>query len=321
MRPLLEGEASLWEQTLRWDYRSSVELLLEYLDNRVLPGFIALQNGAVQGYAFAVYEAQKAVLGDCFVPSAFTRPPGDEGGDPTLRHLLSSLLSLLRASPGVDRIESQLLLYPSGSLSRLLLDEGLLSFPRFFMECTLARAVSSTPMAPLAEILGDDLLLRRWVNDDYQPAAELIQLAYEGHVDADINDQYRTLQGSLRFLHNIVRFPGCGTFQPTHSWVLVDRRAGTLAGVLLCSRIAPEVAHITQLCIAPNLRQRHLGHTLLTHGKHTLARAGYRHLSLTVTASNTGALNLYRQTGFGTRRDFDAAVFHRPPTPPLPNLL
>lgn len=320
MRPLLEQQAAEWERLLRWDYRSSVELLLDYLDNRVLPGFVARDGDTLLGYSFGVYEAQKAVLGDCYAPSAFRFPPGSEGRDPVLRQLLTSLLSLLRASPGVERIESQLLLYPSGSLSTLLADEGFRSFPRFFMECELGPAHAAADL-PLSSLLGDDISLRRWVNGDYNAAAELIQLAYERHVDAEINDQYRTLHGSLRFLHNIVRFPGCGTFEASHSWVLNDRRTGALLGMLLCSRVADGVAHITQLCIAPSLRGRRLGFLLLGNSMRALALSGYTAISLTVTAANEGALRLYQQNGFSTRRDFDAAVFERPQPPPLPTLL
>ncbi len=320
MRPLLEQEAVLWEDLLRWDYRPSVELLLDYLDNRVLPGFVARDGDTLLGYSFGVYEAQKAVLGDCYAPSAFRHPPGSEGKDPVLRQLLTSLIALLQASPGVERIESQLLLFPAGSLTPILAAEGFRSFPRFFMECTLGPA-NGTVDLPLEALLGDDLSLRRWVHADYNPAAELIQLAYEGHVDAEINDQYRTLHGSLRFLHNIVRFPGCGVFEPSHSWVLNDRRTGALVGMLLCSRVAGEVAHITQLCIAPALRKRRLGYALLLNNMRSLARAGYTALSLTVTASNSTALRLYQQAGFTVRRDFDAAVYQRPAPPPLPHLL
>ena len=50
------------------------------------------------------------------------------------------------------------------------------------------------------------------MDEDYQPAAAVIAAAYRGHIDSDINDQYRSLNGSLRFLNNIVRFPGCGVF-------------------------------------------------------------------------------------------------------------
>ncbi len=321
MRPVLEAEARIWENTLRWNYRSSVELLLEYLDSRTLPGFVALDNGLVQGFTFCVYEAQKAVIGDCFAPSAFARQPGDEGRDPVLQQLLRNLAALLRASPGIDRVESQLLLYPSGSLTDLLRDEGFQSFPRFFMECDLQQPspAISAPLSP------DDLTFRRWQAEDYQPAAELIHQAYAGHIDAEINDQYRSLHGSLRFLHNIVRFPGCGVFQPNHSWVIQSRRSGALIGILLCSRVADEVAHVTQLCVAPAARGGGLGRALLTNGMAALRRAGYTAISLTVTAANAGALALYRQTGFHVRHDFDAAVLERNPERnpafPLPPLL
>jgi len=65
------------------------------------------------------------------------------------------------------------------------------------------------PLPPQFEI-------RPWSEQEYQSAAALITAAYRGHVDSEINDQYRTLTGSLRFLNNIVRFPGCGTFDPRH---------------------------------------------------------------------------------------------------------
>jgi hypothetical protein len=38
-----------------------------------------------------------------------------------------------------------------------------------------------------------------WSEQDYQPAAAVITTAYRGHVDSEINDQYHTLSGSLRF--------------------------------------------------------------------------------------------------------------------------
>jgi len=58
---------------------------------------------------------------------------------------------------------------------------------------------------------------------DYQPTAGLITACYRDHVDSEINDQYRSVNGSLRFLHNIVRFPGCGQFDPESSFVAYNR--------------------------------------------------------------------------------------------------
>ena len=79
--------------------------------------------------------------------------------------------------------------------------------------------------------------IRAWTEGDYQPSAAVITASYRGHVDSQINDQYHTLSGSLRFLNNIVRFPGCGTFDPDSSFVAIDRGRETLIGLILCSRV------------------------------------------------------------------------------------
>ncbi len=107
---------------------------------------------------------------------------------------------------------------------------------------------ASSDLPPHIELVG-------WSSDYYQAAAELIHESYIGHIDARINDQYCSLHGSLRFLHNIVRFPGCGVFDAEASWVLRDQRNGALIGMLLCSRVADDVAHITQLCVATAYRR------------------------------------------------------------------
>ena len=65
----------------------------------------------------------------------------------------------------------------------------------------------------------------------------MIASAYAGHIDSLINDQYRSVAGSLRFLHNIVRFPGCGLFDPASSRVLAYRGRDELAALLLTETI------------------------------------------------------------------------------------
>ena len=77
LRPLLEREAGLWQDRLRWDYRSSTELLLQYLESRILQGFAALDRGRVCGYTFCVYEGAKAVIGDAFATGHRTMSDAD----------------------------------------------------------------------------------------------------------------------------------------------------------------------------------------------------------------------------------------------------
>ncbi len=285
LRPLLQNEARQWRQRLRWAYESSMELLLQYLDSRILPGFVALDNGRICGFTFCVYEGHKAVIGDAYAMAA-----EPEQALYCTRVLLDHLRDLLKNSPGVDRIESQMLLYAAGTLADSFLDAGFTLYERLFMEYDIERS-NNLAANPAWELPGS-IEIRPWMSGYYQTAAELIHASYADHVDALINDQYRSLHGSLRFLHNIVRFPGCGVFEPEQSWLLRDRRDGSLAGLILCSRIAHDVAHITQICVAKAHRGQGLGRTLLRHCIAQLRRAGFSAVTLTVTESNEQAVKL-----------------------------
>jgi ribosomal protein S18 acetylase RimI-like enzyme len=298
LRPMLLEEAALWEERLRWEYRDSIELLLQYLDSRVLPGFAAVLHGQVIGYTFCVFEGSKAVIGDVYV--ARDVDPEWHLADV----LLSNLIEVASASPNVDRIESQMLLYEAGELVEPFLRAGFTNFPRLYQERNLRGPSGLAPKRALPSTLE----VHPWTPAAYQPAAELIQAAYAGHLDAQINDQYRTLHGSLRFLHNIIRFPGCGVFDPAASWLLRDRRSQALVGVALCSRIGSELAHITQLCVAPEYRGKGLGRTLLDHCMNRLEALHYGAITLTVSEQNEPALRLYLDAGFRTRHRFDAMV-------------
>jgi ribosomal protein S18 acetylase RimI-like enzyme len=300
LRPLLEAEAELWQARLRWDYRSSTELLLQYLDSRILPGFVALDRGRIAGYTFCVYEGQKAVVGD-----AFAQTTSEEQTLYVADALLRKLLDLLLHSPSISRIESQLLLYDAGRMDAGFNEAGFVRHPRLFMELELNRR--EQPRA--SRIEGVELM--PWSSLYYQAAAELIHDAYGRHVDAEINDQYCTLHGSLRFLHNIVRFPGCGVFEERESWLLRDVATGRLAGMILCSRVGHDVVHITQLCVAPSQRGRGLGRALLNHTIESLRRGGTAAITLTVTESNYPAVTLYEEAGFTVRHRFDAMVLSR----------
>jgi ribosomal protein S18 acetylase RimI-like enzyme len=298
LRPLLEHEADVWRERLRWDYTSSTELLLQYLESRILHGFVALDQGRVCGYTFCVYEGHKAVIGDAFATGHRTMTDAE-----TTRVLLVHVLEMLRHSPAVDRVESQLLLFNAGEFADLFAGPEFAIYPRLFLESDLRKTIE---VLPATSGVPPELELSPWTAQDYQAAGELIYTCYVGHADARINDQYRSLHGSLRFLHNIVRFPGCGVFEAKYSWMLRDRRSGSLVGMVLCSRVAPEVAHITQLCIAPAFRGRGLGRVLLSRSAEALLSAGFEAITLTVTEANDQAVRLYARSGFTLRHRFDA---------------
>jgi ribosomal protein S18 acetylase RimI-like enzyme len=303
LRPLLEAESRVWSQRLEWDYRPSANLLLQYLDSRVLPGYVAIENGRISGYVFCVYEDHKAVIGDVFA----LVPQRSESSVAEIElRLLESLIELLQNSPGIDRIESQLLLHPHGELTRAFEAAGFDIHKRLFMRRNLlgGEPYSAPPLPAHFE-------LRAWREDDLNRAAHLISAAYNGHLDSHINDQYRSATGSLRFLHNIVRFPGCGYFDAAASRVLVRRSTNEFAGLVLCSRVREDVAHITQLCIAREERGHGLGRLLIETCAANLKSQRFRALTLTVTEENQNAVSVYRRADFQVTHEFDAMLWEK----------
>ena len=106
------------------------------------------------------------------------------------------------------------------SLLAAFREAGFEVFRRLFLVQSLAGRWSQ-PHAHLPS----NLELRPWREADLAPAARLICEAYRGHPDSLINDQYRSVHGSMRFLNNIVHYAGCGSFVSQASHVVVDRPA------------------------------------------------------------------------------------------------
>ncbi len=303
LRPLLENESRLWAHLMSWDYRPSAEMILRYVDSKILPGYAAVENGRIGGYAFFVYEGSKGVIGDLYADGSI-RLPAEPGRMPETveERLATHVIDTLQRSPGVQRIEAQLLPHESGALARPFLQEGFQQFPRLFMVLDLAG-----PPVEVAEY--PDIDFRRWLEHDFQPVSSVITACYRGHIDSEINDQYRTLNGSLRFLNNIVRFPGCGVFDAHSSFVAVHRPSRSIVGLLLCSRVRDDVGHVTQVCVLPNHRGRRIAETLIGLCTQELRTRNFTALSLTVTEANFKAVGLYHRLGFHTRRRFDAFVW------------
>jgi ribosomal protein S18 acetylase RimI-like enzyme len=295
LRPLLMEEARLWSQRMNWDYQSSAEMILRYLDSKILPGYAALEDGRVLGYSFFVYEGNKGVVGDMFT-AAHAEPGLGE-------RLLNHVAETLQHSPGVRRIEAQLLLHDSNTTAAPFVRRGFRRFPRLFMSLPLR----PEPHFTAPEVPG--FTLRPWSEQDFQPAAHVIMQAYAGHVDSDINDQYRSIPGSLRFLNNIVRFPGCGVFDPSSSFTAIHNASKSMAGMLLCSRVRDDVGHVTQICLSPEYRGKSLARAMMATCLRNLLDRRFSELSLTVTEANRNAVQLYQRLGFGIRRVFDAFVW------------
>lgn len=296
LRPLLSAEVGRWRSLLDWDYSTSAELVARYVDMQALDGFALADEDRIVGYTYWVVEEHKGLLGDLYLLDGW-RTPANEN------LLLGAALGQLRRSPWIQRVEGQLMQVESRGAQ---ISPGGLR-PRLFPRCFML-----APTAPLAQFRslspGSDTRLEPWAPRWTDDAADLIAAVYAGHVDSEINDQYHSPRGARRFLQNIVQYPGCGQFSARCSSVAIDR-FGRVCALLLASRVASDIGHIAQLCVARELQGSGVAYEMLRRAILVLASEGAAQVSLTVTTSNDRAVRLYERFGFQTIYRFEAMVW------------
>jgi len=297
LEPLLEEEARHWREELHWDYRSALELIKRFLDAHALNGCVAFENGSAAGYSFYVLEEHKGLIGGLFVSPRYQQGPIG-------RQLLEEMLFGMRASPQLHRIEAQLMPF-GGPVDAPLRDQGFHLYTRQFMLLDLDKTEEIRRGA------AHSMRLDRWNDRYFESCAKLIFLGYANHVDGEINDQYRSTAGALKFLKNIILLPGCGQFLPGASFVLREPGSDELVGAVLSSEVSPGVGHTTQICVLPGFQGHGLGRMLMQASADALRNMKYRELTLTVTSENHVAVKLYEKLGFTTIKSFTAGVWPR----------
>jgi ribosomal protein S18 acetylase RimI-like enzyme len=295
--PLLLEETVEWEREIDWDFGRSADLVRQFADMRALLGCALLDRGEVVGYSYSVVEENKGLIGDLYI-----RPVWRNGRNEI--RLFRAILDSLTATPGLRRIESQLMLVDP-SVGRALQRERFVKLQdRLLMKLDVTASVHRP-----AGTAHRRFRIEPWADHHIDMAAAVISVAYAGHVDSEINEQYRTVAGARRFIHNIVQYPGCGTFFRHGSFVAFDPETSSMAGIVLVSFVSDTVGHITQLCVTPGVAGRGLGYELLRQAINSLRMHGAKRISLTVTEANAVAVRLYRRCGFVDVRKFLSYVW------------
>ena len=298
LAPLLDEETEAWRAALDWDFEPSAELVRRFVGMQALNGFALLEGARTIGYSYYIREEKKGLIGDLYVCERDRTAERENA-------LIEATLEALWRSPGVRRVEAQLLLLDSPLKRKVPFASRFKPYPRRFLEAPAGQALT----LEAREMEG--IAIAPWTEAQQDDSARLVAAAYRGHIDSEINDQYRSPSGSRRFLSNIVQYPGCGTFFPQASFAAVTSNGarGELCGISLASLVARDTGHITQICVAPSQRGKGVGYALLRRSMLALLAQGCRTVGLTVTSKNIGAIRLYEQMGFTDRRDFAAYVW------------
>lgn len=295
--PLLNEEIGVWDRRFAWDFRPSADLLRRFLQIHSLYGYALRSGNTIAGYGYHVCEGKKGLIGDFYVRAEHARSSNE-------MLLLGSILQNVMLSPGIKRIESQLMLLHTPVTQPLPFSQFLTRHDRYFMTIDRPSAMALTPRPPAIRVT-----FHPWGERYQEEIAHVVSGSYKGHVDSEINDQYRSIPGARQFLLNIVKFPGCGRFSPGSSLLAIDDRTGRVCGICLTSMVSSYSGHVTQLCILPGTRGARLGYELLRQALLRLMECGCTTVSLTVTCSNIDAVRLYESTGFKTQGTFPALVW------------
>lgn len=295
--PLLVDEITAWNNRFNWDFRPSADLLRRFLHMRSLQGYGLRIGPNIIGYSYYVVEENKGLIGDFYLMEPFTDTP-------TEMMLLGSTVQGLMLKPGLHRIECQLLMMIPVPTSSIPFRQFLKRHDRYFMSVDRIAIQQLQPAH-----LKMHASFTSWTERFKEEAAHLVTAAYRGHVDSEINDQYRTIPGARHFLMNIIQYPGCGRFSARSSIMAIDDSTGRLCGMCLSSLVSDKSGHVTQLCVLPGVRGEHIGYELLRLSLMDLVAQGCQDVSLTVTCSNVAAIRLYESLGFRIKSNFPSLVW------------
>jgi ribosomal protein S18 acetylase RimI-like enzyme len=297
--PLLVEQALDWNRELDWDFSKSADLVRKFAAAGMLSGAALLDKGEVAAYGFTGLEDHKGLLADLYVRARWRNQQ-------TIELLFGVLMDALMAAPVIRRIETQLMLIEPATAQALGRKYPLRSFERLLMKLD-----TNSALPPGRESVTRRFRIEPWGDQHLTAAALVMPLAYRGHVDAEMNDHYRSVSGARSCIQNMMEFTGSAAFHGPASYIAFDLVTGAAAGISLSSFVAEEVGHISEICVAPDARGEGLGYELLRHSIGALRGSGAKWVSLTVTAANEEAAGLYVRCGFREARRFYAYVWER----------
>lgn len=292
-------ELEEWLAQLSWDYSPAVALIKRHISCRSLPGFFLADGTAAAGYCYYVIAPPLGYLGNIYVDRAHASPS-------TYGLLIASALQALQAHPDVRRIECQVFDF-NCDVSPIMAGQGFVPLRRYFMTLPLADSpvLQAQPETPGFRILP-------WDRGYFLPAADTIYDSYSGSPDHDMCYDYQSREGCIRFLRNLVDNPGCGKFSPETSRIALDAK-GRLTGVLITSLISAGTGMIPQISIRRDAQGKGLGTALLTHYFRAAKQQGLNKVTLSVSAQNVRAHDLYSRLGFHQTKKFYAFIWTRDP--------
>ncbi|HJZ68696.1 MAG TPA: GNAT family N-acetyltransferase [Blastocatellia bacterium] len=297
LEALFDEQCAEWLDLLKWDFKGPSMLIRDVARQRQLTGFAATRGNNTVALAYYLIEGPRCSIGDIYV----SRPLRGVGID---RQMAAAVFDKLDRLGRVRRIESQYVGVDNDEADALFQARGFQRLERNYMMVDL-NAISKTDGL---NIEPGGVSIRPWKKSDFSQATRIIHRSYRDTYDSRINSQYRTEEGCSNLLTILTDSVWCGDFVPQVSRVAV-RSTGTLAGVLIGSRVSNGVGHVGQISVHPASQGQGIGRQLLESALLEFRNRGFNWVTLAVTSANESAVHLYESCGFRTIHSFP--VFYR----------
>ena len=291
---LWQCEGQWWRERLLWDISDALAALRRVVARRGVPGKVVRVGTQTVGYAYYVVAERLGVLASLVVAPEWSHRTVGES-------LLQATVAALRQQ-GVVRIESPCVSMHHAWLVPAFEREGFQTYWREFLRLDLHRE------HPLARAPAR-VQLEPWRGTDLYEAGGLMQAAYEGTADGEINALYRTAEGCCGVLEDILNQGGCGSLVTEASALARDR--GQAIGFVIVTEIAPQQGHLAQVAVLPAYQRQGIGRLLVRHSLARLAMLRFDTLSLIVSRANQPALRLYQAVGLQAVLAFPVFVWEQ----------
>jgi len=296
LHPLMQEEERAWMSDLDWDYSPIRQILVTFIRQKLLPGYVAVCDNQAVGYTYFLVNQAKGIIGAIYACRA-------SSAQHAVEELLSLTIASLKDSQNIKRVEAQVMPFHGVNLIATFTRNGFSYYPRYYLDLGLESFAGRAAPRSMEKIIPWDA--------SYLPkAAEMLAMSYRNQTDAVLCEDYRTRAGCESYLRSLVENPGCGLFMPEASFLGLDGQ-GLPCGLIISCRISSGEGMVPQIAIHPAYQGHGLGNALMNRALERFRAVGFRGVSLTVTKKNRRAYEWYQRLGFKLRKEFGAYVWER----------
>src|SRR5262249_45959399 len=128
---LLDEEQNSWMSELDWDYSSVRRILASFIQQDLLPGYVAGNTNRAFGYTYFLIHQDKGIIGTLYA----SRP---ECSQEIAYEILALAVNSLKDAKQIRRIEAQIIPFNDLNLTPGFTQHGFHYFPRFYLELDLS---------------------------------------------------------------------------------------------------------------------------------------------------------------------------------------